>query len=149
MASSGRIAAWRACQSVSTDVGSTVHVSAVAGSVTVKCSSSGLLGEHHAERAVVALLGPAHVAGVGDVAQRDGDLQHRPDRGARPTTDAGGNRWVFRGRFRPPDTHRSSKGTRRGQSGAKKIVVAAIITHGNTPMANSRHVSTWNTTRAT
>ena len=39
-----------------------------------------LLGEHHAERAVVALLGPAHVAGVGDVAQRDDDLHRRPQR---------------------------------------------------------------------
>ena len=37
---------------------------------------------------------------------------------------------------------------RLGHSGAKNTVDTAIISHGNTPMGKSHHVTTWNTTIA-
>ena len=46
-------------------------------------------------------------------------------------------------------TSGSARRRRRVQSGAKNKVAPAIISHGNTPMANSRQVSRWNTTTAT
>ena len=36
----------------------------------------------------------------------------------------------------------------RGQAGSKKTVAMAIISHGNTPMGNSRQVITWKATTA-
>ena len=43
----------------------------------------------------------------------------------------------------------SPRDHRNGQSGAKKIGVRAIITHGNSPIWNNAAVMAWNTTTAT
>ena len=102
-----------------------------------------LLHEQHVPREPVALARPAVVAGVGEVAERQGELHHHPQ----PTASTSKQRRADAPRATPRHRHRSTErgpSRRRGQSGSKNTVDAPIISHGNTPIGNSAQVHTWN-----
>ena len=113
-----------------------------------------LLGEEHDPREAVALVRPAVVARNDPVSKRDQHLHrdpHHRERHDRPRQSSpvaleGGALGASSARAVDPRRTRASR--RLGQSGAKNTVDTAIISHGNTPMGKSRHVTTWNTTIA-
>ena len=103
-----------------------------------------LLDQQHVPREPVALPGPAVVAGVGEVPERQGQLDDDPRHRQRqrapataaPARDPGHRHAAARARA----------SSRRGQSGSKNTVAAPIISQGNTPIGNSAQVQTWNAT---
>ena len=146
------------------ELGGSAHPAAARGRVgDEEGDRPGLLGEQHVPGEPVALAGPAVVARVRQVPQRQRELHDhpeprppRPRLATRPPTAR-----------RPADTVRSSSGRCRrgwrsrgpgarttpprrrraaGQSGSKKTVLAPIISQGKTPIGNSAQVVTWKAT---